>query len=36
VAGRPGADPKRRDYASFADFTDPDGNTWVLPEIGYA
>ena len=31
----PGADPRRRDYASFADFTDPDGNTWVLQEIGY-
>ena len=33
---QPGADLKRRDYASFADFTDPDGNTWVLQEIGYA
>lgn len=32
---QPGADPKRRDYASLADFTDPDGNTWVLQEIGY-
>ncbi len=31
----PGADPERRDYASFADFADPDGNTWVLQEIGY-
>ena len=30
-----GADPERRDYASFADFTDPDGNTWTLQEIGY-
>jgi catechol 2,3-dioxygenase-like lactoylglutathione lyase family enzyme len=30
-----GADPQRRDYASFADFADPDGNTWVLQEIGY-
>jgi catechol 2,3-dioxygenase-like lactoylglutathione lyase family enzyme len=30
----PGADPERRDYASFADFADPDGNTWVLQEIG--
>jgi len=29
------ADPRRRDYASFADFADPDGNTWVLQEIGY-
>ena len=32
---RPGPDPEHRDYASFADFTDPDGNTWVLQEIGY-
>jgi catechol 2,3-dioxygenase-like lactoylglutathione lyase family enzyme len=31
----PGTDPDRRDYASFADFADPDGNTWVLQEIGY-
>jgi len=32
---QPGPDPQRRDYASFADFIDPDGNTWVLQEIGY-
>jgi catechol 2,3-dioxygenase-like lactoylglutathione lyase family enzyme len=31
----PGTDPERRDYASFADFADPDGNIWVLQEIGY-
>ncbi|HEY1969199.1 MAG TPA: VOC family protein [Pseudonocardia sp.] len=31
----PGIDPTRRDYASLADFTDPDGNTWVLQEIGH-
>jgi hypothetical protein len=31
----PGTDPERRDYASLADFADPDGNTWVLQEIGY-
>ena len=30
-----GLDPQRRDYASFADFTDPDGNTWTLQERGY-
>jgi catechol 2,3-dioxygenase-like lactoylglutathione lyase family enzyme len=30
-----GVDPERRDYASFADFADPDGNTWTLQEIGY-
>ena len=27
-----GLDPQRRDYASFADFADPDGNTWTLQE----
>jgi catechol 2,3-dioxygenase-like lactoylglutathione lyase family enzyme len=31
----PGLDPERRDYASFADFSDPDGNTWTLQERGY-
>jgi catechol 2,3-dioxygenase-like lactoylglutathione lyase family enzyme len=30
---RPGADPEHGDYASFADFRDPDGNTWVLQEV---
>ncbi len=28
----PGPDPERSDYGSFADFSDPDGNTWVLQE----
>ena len=23
------------DYASFANFSDPDGNSWVLQERGY-
>jgi len=32
---QPGVDPKRTDYGSFADFADPDGNTWVLQERGY-
>ena len=32
---RPGADPGHGDYASFADFADPDGNTWVLQEVGH-
>ncbi len=27
-----GPDPGRADYASFADFRDPDGNAWVLQE----
>lgn len=31
----PGLDPKRGDYASFANFSDPDGNRWVLQERGY-
>jgi len=30
---QPGIDPERRCYASFADFADPDGNTWVIQEI---
>ena len=29
----PGVDPEHRDYASFADFSDPDGNSWVLQEV---
>jgi predicted enzyme related to lactoylglutathione lyase len=28
-----GPDPERRDYGSFADFKDPDGNVWVLQEV---
>jgi catechol 2,3-dioxygenase-like lactoylglutathione lyase family enzyme len=28
-----GPDPKRRSYASFATFSDPDGNGWLLQEI---
>lgn len=31
----PGLDPARGDYTSFAQFSDPDGNTWVLQERGY-
>jgi catechol 2,3-dioxygenase-like lactoylglutathione lyase family enzyme len=31
----PAIDPARSDYASFAKFSDPDGNTWVLQERGY-
>lgn len=30
-----GPDPRRADYATFADFRDPDGNTWVLQERGH-
>jgi catechol 2,3-dioxygenase-like lactoylglutathione lyase family enzyme len=29
----PGPDPNRGDYGSYADFADPDGNTWVLQEV---
>jgi len=29
----PGPDPDRGSYASFASFTDPDGNGWRLQEI---
>jgi catechol 2,3-dioxygenase-like lactoylglutathione lyase family enzyme len=32
---KPGLDPNRTDYASFADFRDPDGNQWVLQERGF-
>src|SRR5215510_11775678 len=30
-----GLDPTHGDYASFANFLDPDGNSWVLQERGY-
>jgi catechol 2,3-dioxygenase-like lactoylglutathione lyase family enzyme len=29
----PGRDPAGRDYVSFARFSDPDGNGWVLQEV---
>jgi catechol 2,3-dioxygenase-like lactoylglutathione lyase family enzyme len=29
----PGPDPERRSYASWASFSDPDGNGWVLQEL---
>jgi hypothetical protein len=28
----PGLDPDRSRYPSFASFSDPDGNTWLLQE----
>ena len=28
-----GVDPQRHSYASFATFSDPDGNTWLLQEV---
>ena len=33
-AGRtPGADPNHGDFGSYAEFADPDGNTWLLQEV---
>ena len=32
---RPGLEAQRTDYASFADFSDPDGNQWTLQERGF-
>ncbi len=29
---QPGADPEHKNFNSFADFADPDGNSWVLQE----
>lgn len=29
----PGPDPERRSYMSYASFSDPDGNSWVLQEV---
>lgn len=29
----PGPAPERRDYASYASFSDPDGNGWILQEV---
>jgi catechol 2,3-dioxygenase-like lactoylglutathione lyase family enzyme len=28
-----GPHPERANYESFADFTDPDGNIWILQEV---
>jgi catechol 2,3-dioxygenase-like lactoylglutathione lyase family enzyme len=30
---KPGPDPQRRSYQSYASFADPDGNTWLLQEV---
>jgi catechol 2,3-dioxygenase-like lactoylglutathione lyase family enzyme len=29
----PGHDPQRRSYATYASFSDPDGNQWLLQEL---
>lgn len=31
----PGPDPKRGDYGSFLSFADPDGNGWMVQEVGH-
>ncbi len=31
-----GPDPKRSDYGSFFSFADPDGNGWMVQEVGHA
>src|SRR6185369_16740289 len=28
-----GPDPQRRSYATYASFSDPDGNVWLLQEL---
>lgn len=33
VARVPGPDPQRRSYCSWASFSDPDGNGWLLQEV---
>jgi catechol 2,3-dioxygenase-like lactoylglutathione lyase family enzyme len=30
---QPGADPNHARYNSFADLSDPDGNTWIIQEV---
>jgi len=37
VEGRPeeGPDPQRRDYNTFFELQDPDGNGWMIQEVGY-
>ena len=32
----PGPDPQRADYGSFLAFSDPDGNGWLIQEVGRA
>ena len=31
----PGPDQERGDYGSFLSFSDPDGNGWLVQEVGY-
>jgi hypothetical protein len=30
---KPGPDPQRRSYQTYASFSDPDGNAWLLQEL---
>ena len=32
----PGPEPEHRDYSTFLSFTDPDGNVWLVQEVGRA
>jgi catechol 2,3-dioxygenase-like lactoylglutathione lyase family enzyme len=32
----PGPDPERRKYGTFVSFSDPDGNGWLVQEVGNA
>lgn len=31
----PGLDPERRDYNTFLSLSDPDGNGWLVQEVGH-
>ncbi len=31
----PGLDPERRDYNTFLSLADPDGNGWLVQEVGH-
>ena len=32
----PGPHPERGDYETFLTFSDPDGNAWMMQEVGFA
>lgn len=32
----PGPDPTRSNYGSYVSFADPDGNGWMVQEVGHA
>ena len=32
---QPGPDPDHTDYATFFTFNDPDGNGWLVQEVGW-